>query len=95
MTFPIYISDQKLESSINLLLIFDGDKSSYIYIKDFDRFMFQKTKNKNKKYFCKSFLQCFSSKNVLTEHTKVCLSISGPQSVRLDKGTIEFENLFK
>ena len=54
MTFPIYISDQKIENSMDLLLVTDGDKSHYVYIKDFDRFMFHKTKNKNKKYFCKS-----------------------------------------
>ena len=66
-----------------------------MYIKDFDRFMFHKTKNKNKKYFCKSCLQCFSSKNVLTKHKEVCLSINGAQSVRLEKGTIEFKNYFK
>ena len=87
LTFPIYISDQKFEHSMDLLLIFDGDKSHYVYIKDFDRFMFCKMKNKNKKYFFKSCLQCFSSKDLLTEH-KVCLSINGAQSVRLEKGTI-------
>ena len=64
-------------------------------ISDFDRSMFHKTKNKNKKYFCKSCLQCFSSKNVLTKHKEVCLSINGAQSVRLEKGTIEFKNYFK
>ena len=68
---------------------------NYVYIKDFKRFMFHKTKNKNKKNFCKSCLQCFSSKNVLTEHKKVCLSINGVKSVRLEKGTIEFKNYFK
>ena len=68
---------------MDLLLITDGDKSHYVYIKDFDRFMFHKTKNKNKIYLCKSCLQCFSNKNVLTEHKKVCLSINGAQSVRL------------
>ena len=57
--------------------------------------MFHKTKNKNKKHFCKSCLQCFSSENVLTEHKEVCLSINGAQSVKLEKGTIEFKNLFK
>ena len=62
LVFPIYISDQKFENSMDLLLVIDGDKSHYVYIKDFNRFMFQKTKNKNKKYFCKSCLQCFSSK---------------------------------
>ena len=71
---------------MDLLLIIDGDKSHYVYIKDFDRFVFHKTKNKNKKYFCKSSLHCFSSKNVLTEHKEVCLSINGAQSVRLEKG---------
>ena len=47
------------------------------------------------KDFCKSCLQCFSSKNVLTEHKKVCLSINGAQPVRLEKRTIEFKNYFK
>ena len=34
---------------MDLLLVTDGDKSHYDYIKDFDKFMFHKTKNKNKK----------------------------------------------
>ena len=91
LVFPIYISDQKFENSMDLLLVTDGDKSHYVYIKDFDRFMFHKTKNKNKKYFCKSCLQCFSSKNVLTKHKEVCLSINGRQSVRLEKGTMSLK----
>ena len=66
-----------------------------MYIKEFDRFMFHKTKNKNKKYFCKSYLQCFSIKNVLIEHKKVCLTINVAQSVMLEKGTIEFKNLLE
>ena len=72
LTFPIYVSCQKFENSINLLHIIHGDKSHYVYINDFNRFMFHKTKNKNKKYFCKSCLQCFSSKNVLTKHKEDC-----------------------
>ena len=49
LVFPIYISDQKFENLMDLLLVPDGDKSHYVHIKYFDRFMFQKTKNKNKK----------------------------------------------
>ena len=49
-------------------------KITYLHIKDFDRFMFHKTKNKNKRYFCKSCLLCFSSKIVLKEHKEVCFS---------------------
>ena len=41
LVFPIYVSDQKFE--IHLLLIND-DKSHYVYIKDFNTFMFHKTK---------------------------------------------------
>ena len=95
-----FLCDRKVLAKLKkekhlLLLVIDENKSHYVYIKDFDRFMFHKTKNKNKKYFCKSCLQCFSCKNVLTKHKEVCLSINGAQSVRLEKGTIEFKNYFK
>ena len=70
LVFPIYISDQKFDS-VDLLLLIDNDKSHYVYIKGFDRFMFHKTKNKNKKWFCKSCLHCFSSENVLMKNNKI------------------------
>ena len=47
------------------------NKSHYVYIKDFNRFMCNKTKHKNKKYFCKCSLQCFSYEKVLQEHKKI------------------------
>ena len=95
LSFPIYISDQKIENSMDLLRVINENKSHYGYIKDFDRFMFHKTKNKNKKYFCKSCLQCFSSENISTEHKEVCFSVNGAQSIRFEKGTIVFKNYFK
>ena len=64
LVLSICISDQKFKESMDLLLLIDNDKSHYMYNKDFDRFMFHKTKNKNKKWSCKSCLQCFSSENV-------------------------------
>ena len=70
LTFLIYISHQKCENSMDLLLVNDEKKSHNVYIKDFGRFMFHKTKNKNKKYFCKSCLRCFSGKNTLTKQKK-------------------------
>ena len=95
LVFKIFVSDKIFKDLIDLLLIVDGGKSHYVYIKDFDRFMFHKTKNKNKKYFCESCLQCLSSKNALAKHKKDCLSINGVQSTKVEKGTIEFENYFK
>ena len=61
LVFLINVSDQK----------FEDDKSHYVYIKDFNGFIFHKRKNKNKKWFCKSCLQCFSSENMLMKHKKI------------------------
>ena len=77
---------------MNLLHVIDENKP-YVYIKDFDRFMFHKRKNKNKKYFCKSWFQCFTSKNILTEHKKVCWSINGAQSVILEKEKLSLKSI--
>ena len=80
---------------MNWLLLINDDKSHYMYIKDFDRYIFHKTKNKNKKWFCRRCLQCLSSENVFTKHKEDCLSINGKQSLKLEKRIIEFENYSK
>ena len=53
LVYPIFISKQKFEDSMDLLLLYEDDKSHYVYIKDFNTFMFHKTKNKNKNGFVK------------------------------------------
>ena len=73
---------------MDLLLLNDDDESHYVYIEDFDRFMFHKTNKKNKKWFCKSCLQCLSIESIMTKHKEDCLSINGKQSVNLEKGII-------
>ena len=35
-----------------------------VYIKNFNRFMCNKTKKKKKKYFCRCCLECFTSEKV-------------------------------
>ena len=47
LVFPIYVSSRKFEDSMDLSLSIDGDKSQYVYIIDFNTFMFCK-KNKIK-----------------------------------------------
>ena len=90
-----YISNEKFENCMDLLLITDEHKSHYVYIKDFNRFMCNKTKNKNKKHFYKYCLQFFTGKRVLIEHKENCLIINGKQSVKLKSGSIKFKNHFK
>ena len=53
---------------------------------------FIKQKNKNKKWFCKSCLQCFNNEKVMIKHKEDCLSINGKQSVDAEEGKIMFEN---
>ena len=47
--FRFKFADQRFEDSMDLLLLIDDDKSHYVYIKDFDRLMFHKTKNSSVK----------------------------------------------
>ena len=91
VVYPVYLSDQKFSDSMYLLLISDKFKSHYVYINNFDRFMFNKTKYKGKKYFCKNCLHCFSSKKILNEHKEDCLVINGKQSVTLESEFISFK----
>ena len=55
LTYPVYVSDQKFHNSMDLLLRPDENKSRYVYIKDFDRFM----RNKTKKLFLQILLTVF------------------------------------
>ena len=49
LIFPIHIPDQKFEDSMDFLILIDNEKSHHVRIKDFNRFMFHRTKNTNKK----------------------------------------------
>ena len=51
VVYPVHLSDQKFSDSIDLLLISDKFKSHYMYIKHFDRFMFNKTNTRVKNTF--------------------------------------------
>ena len=73
-------------------MIHEGDKSHYVYIKGFNRLMFNKTGNKNKKWFCMRCLQCFSSENILNKHKEDCLVVNGEQRVKLNEEFINFKN---
>ena len=70
--FPIYISDQKFEDLIDLLFLIDNDKSHYVYIKDFNRFMFHKTKNKKGAY-SHEYMNSFERFNVKNCPLKIFL----------------------
>ena len=51
VSISVYLSSQKFNDSIDLLLISNEFLSHYVYMKDFDRLMFNKTKHKGKNTF--------------------------------------------
>ena len=96
--YPIYISKEKYEKHIELLLITEENNNHYVFIKDFNRFMYNQTKHEHKKHFCMHCLQCFSSEEVLNNHKNNCIQINGTQAVKMpDKNNkiLKFNNFNK
>ena len=83
--YPIHISKETFEDQMNLLLITKGKKKHCILIKDFNTFMYNQSKHKNKKHFCMYCLQCFSSERILANHVNNCLTINGKQAINMSK----------
>ena len=90
--YPIYISDEKYEDHMELLLITKDENKHYVLIKDFNKFMYQQTKHKERKHFCMHCLQCFSSERVLNNHKENCIIINGKQAINMPK---KGENILK
>ena len=83
--FPIHISRETFEDQMNLLLITKDEKKHYVLIKDFNAFMYNQSKHKERKHFCMYCLQCFSSERVLANHVNNCLTINGAQAINMPK----------
>ena len=90
--YPIYISKETFEDKMNLLLITIDENKHYVLIKDFNSFMYNQSKHKERKQFCMYCLQCFSSEIILLNHIKNCLTINGKQAINMPK---EGENILK
>ena len=96
--FPIHISKETFEDQMNLLLIIEDEKKHYILIKDFNAFMYNQTKHKEKKHFCMFCLQCFSSERILANHVNNYLTINGAQAINMPKqgeNILKFNNFHK
>ena len=60
-----------------------------LYIKDFNRFMYNKTKHKEKRHFYMNCSHCFTSKDTLRNYREVCLEINGKQATKMHKKSIK------
>ena len=85
---PLYTSKKSNKQVLNVLFISNEEKSYYVFIKNFNRLMYSKTKHKDRKHFCMACLQNFTTKEILNNHRERCLSINSTQAVI-------YENLLK
>ena len=87
--FPIHISKETLKDQMNLLLITKDERKHYVLMKDFNSFMYNQSKHKERKHFCMYCLQC---ETILSNHANNCLKINGSQAIKMPK---EGENVLK
>ena len=95
---PVYVSKEKYQDHMELLLVTKDENKHYVLIKDLNKFMYNQTKHKERKYFCMRCLQCFSSERVLATHNDNCIQVNGTQAIKMPtKGNnkLKFENFHK
>ena len=73
INFSHYVSKKLKEQVLKLLLLSNDEKSHYVFIKDFNRLMYSRTKHQHEKHFCMSCLQNFTTKEILNNHKERCL----------------------
>ena len=96
--YPIYVSKEKYEDHMELLLVTKNENKHYVLIKDFNKFMYNQTKHKERKHFCMYCLQCFSSERVLSNHKENCIQVNGKQAIKMpdkDNNILKFNNFHK
>ena len=96
--YPIYVSKEKYDLHMELLLITKNENKHYVLIKDFNKFMYNQTKHKERKHFCMWCLQCFSSERVLSNHKDICIQVNGKQAIKMpdkDNNILKFNNFHK
>ena len=64
----------------------EGKEQHFVLIEDFNRFMYNQTKYKERKLFCMYCLQCFKSEIVLNIHKESRITINGAQAIEMPKG---------
>ena len=97
-SYPIYVSKEKFDDHLELLLITKDENKHFVLIKDFNKFMYQQTKHKERKHFCMYCLQCFSSERILANHVNNCLTVNGVQAINMPKqgeNILKFNNFHK
>lgn len=80
--YPLYVTNKKCQHHINLLLLTEGEKRHYAWIKIFSSFVRRPGQHKARKYYCNYCLHGFCRQDILDRHVVDC-SVLGCQKVRM------------
>ena len=95
--FPRYLSPEKYEKHIDLLLFSRGSVNHYCLIKDLDKFLSSQSKHHGQMFRCHFCLHGFIRKNLLEEHLPHC-GKHGAQAVSFpseDDNILKFQEYAK
>ena len=83
---PIYESKKCCEEKhVDLLLVGEGEKKQYVFIKDFNRLIYDHTLHRWRKHFCLYCLQAFRTTEKLNCRIKNSFKINGKQTIKMPK----------
>ena len=95
--YPLYVSEKEgRENIIDLLLLSDGEKIHYVWVKDLGTLVCRNNKTHHKQQVCRRCLHVFSRADLLEKHRPECLGI-GDKAQRTEmphpgKDTLTFAN---
>lgn len=96
--FPLYITKERWNQHVNLLLINQGGQRHFCLIRNLNRLLGDRTKYKGQMFYCNYCLHGFITQSGLVKHLPHC-SPHGPQKIRLpeteEEKKIQFKNTFK
>ena len=80
--FPLHMTSTRADRHVNLLLLSDGKKQHYTWIKRLNALLYDQNNHHERKYVCSYCLHGFSKQELLNDHTPYC-QIHGPQKIEL------------
>ena len=95
--FPLYITEERYNRHVNLLLISQGTVRHYCLIKNLDRLLSYQSKHKGHMFYCNYCLHGFVHQDLLDDHVPHCRT-HGPQRIKFpdeDHATLQFKDFHK
>ena len=81
--YPIRITESTASKHVDLLVTTNSKTNHYVWIRDFNKLCYKKTKCKNKKFFCKYCIEHFTNESILQKHMKDCMDLNGCQAIEM------------